>query len=150
MTARITTGRRLHVQDGNERCLFFSSTASVIRELCSVFMVRGSFRVPLLMFQIGTSSKNLHKIAENTNVCTEEDKYSYSNILGQYAWNGSNDGRNSHIRRHCNLPSATFGFCFNPNLGGGGREGVILPLCCFSLNKSETIKALTLTLCSIQ
>ena len=34
---RITAGGRLHVQAGFERCLFFSSTASIIKELCSVF-----------------------------------------------------------------------------------------------------------------
>ena len=39
-------------------------------------------------------------------------------------------------------------FCpFNPNLGGG--RGVVLP-CWFSLNNSETVKAVTLTFCSIQ
>ena len=84
------------------------------QELCSVFMVRESLRVPLLMFWLGTSSKNLRKIAENTHVCTEEDKYSDSNIFGRYAYNGSNDGKNPHVQRHCDLPPATFGFCFKP------------------------------------
>ena len=36
---------------------------------------------------------------------------------------------------------------FNPNLGGGG---VILPTCWFSLNNSETAKAVTLAFCSIE
>ena len=67
------------------------------------------------MFQLGTSSKNLHKIAENTNVCTEKDKYLGSNIFGGYVYNGSSsDRRNSHVQRHCNLPPSTFGFCFKP------------------------------------
>ena len=39
---RITARGRLHVQAGYERCLFFSSTASAIKELCLVFMVRES------------------------------------------------------------------------------------------------------------
>ena len=95
-------------------CLFFSSTVSVIKELHWVFIVRESLQVPLLMFQLGSSSKNLHKIAENTDFCTEEDKYSDSNIFGRYAYNGSNDRRNSHVQRHCNLPLATFRFCFKP------------------------------------
>ena len=60
---------------------------------------------------VGTSSKNLHKIAEKTHACTEEDKYLDNNIFGRYAYNGSNDGRNSHVQRHFNLPPATFGFC---------------------------------------
>ena len=77
-------------------------------------MVRGSLRVPLLMFRLGTSSQNIHKIAANISVCTEEDKYSGSNIFGRYAYNGSNSGRNSHVQRHCNLPTATFRFCFKP------------------------------------
>ena len=47
---RITPKGRLHVQARYERCLFLSSTASVIKELCSVFMVREFLRVPLLMF----------------------------------------------------------------------------------------------------
>ena len=41
-------------------------------------------------------------------------------------------------------------FCFpqvNPNLGGGG---VILHPCWFSLNYSETVKAVTLAFCIIQ
>ena len=42
-----------------------------------------------------------HKIAESTSVCTEGDKYTDSNIFGRYAYNGSNNGRNSHIQRHC-------------------------------------------------
>ena len=46
---RITTRGKLHVQAGYERCLFFSSTASAIKELCSVFMIRESLRVPLFM-----------------------------------------------------------------------------------------------------
>ena len=74
----ITARGRLHVQAGYERSLFFSSTASVIKELCLVFNVRESLRIPLLMFRLGTSSQNLHKIAENISVCIEEDKYSDS------------------------------------------------------------------------
>ena len=66
---QITATGRLHVLAGYERCLFFSSTASVIKKLCSVFMVRESLRVPLIMFRLGTSSQNLHKIAKNTSVC---------------------------------------------------------------------------------
>ena len=77
------------------------------------FMVRESLWVCLLMFWLGTSSQNFHKIAENTNACTEEDKYSNSNILGRYSYNGSYDGWKSHVQRHCNLPPATFRFCFN-------------------------------------
>ena len=61
--------------------------------------------VPLLMFRLGISSQNLYKIAEDTDVCTEEDLYSDSSIFGRYANNGSNDGRNSHVQRHCNLPN---------------------------------------------
>ena len=63
---------------------------------------------------VGTSFKNLHKTAEKTHACTEEDKYSDSNIFGRYVYNGSNDGRNSHVQRHFNLPPATFGFCSKP------------------------------------
>ena len=47
---RITPKGRLHGQARYERCLFLSSTASVIKELSSVFMVRESLRAPLLMF----------------------------------------------------------------------------------------------------
>ena len=39
LPSRVTARRRLHVQAGYERYLFFSSTASVIKELRSVFMV---------------------------------------------------------------------------------------------------------------
>ena len=78
---QITATGRLHVLAGYERCLFFSSTASVIKKLCSVFMVRESLRVPLIMFRLGTSSQNLHKIAKNTSVCPEQDKYLDSNVL---------------------------------------------------------------------
>ena len=90
---QITTRGRLHVQAGYERCLFFSTTASIIKELCSVFMVNESLRISLLMFSLGTNSQNLHKIAENIDACTEENKYSGSNILRRYAYNGSNNGR---------------------------------------------------------
>ena len=60
------------------------------------------------MFRHGTSSKNLHKIAENTNVYTKEDKYSDSNIFGRYPYNGSNNGINSNPQKYCNFPPATF------------------------------------------
>ena len=74
-------------------------------------MVKESLGVPLFIRRPWTCSKDLHKIAKNTNVNAEEDKYSYSNIFGQYAYNGSNDGKNYHVQRRCNLFSATFGFC---------------------------------------
>ena len=34
-------------------------------------------------------------------------------IFGRYAYNGSNNGSNSHVQRHCNLPPATFRFVLN-------------------------------------
>ena len=61
---------------------FFSSTTSLIKETSSVFLVRESLRVPLLMLWLGTSSKNIQKIAKNTNINNEEDRYSGSNITG--------------------------------------------------------------------
>ena len=79
---RITTRESLHVQARYEICLFFSSTALVIKELCSVFMTRESLRFPMPMFQLGASSQSLYKIDEKTNVCTEDDEYSDSNIFG--------------------------------------------------------------------
>ena len=78
------------------------------------FMVWESLWAPLLIFRLGTNSQNFQKIAENTNACTEEDKYSDSNIFGRYSYNGSNDGWKSHVQRHCNLPPVTFRFCFKP------------------------------------
>ena len=111
---RSTARGKLHVQAGYERCSFFSSTASVIKELCSIFMVMESLRVPLLMCWLGTSSHNLHKIAKNTSVCPEEDKYSDGNIFRRYAYHGSNNERNSHVQRHCNPPPVTSRFCFKP------------------------------------
>ena len=41
-------------------------------------------------------------------------------------------------------------FKFNPNLGGEMKRGRGYPPCWFSLNNSETVKAVTLTFCSIQ
>ena len=78
------------------------------------FMVRESLWVPLLIFQLGTSSQNLHKIAKKNSVCPEQNKYSDSNIFGWYAYHGSNNARNSHVQRHCNLPPVTFRLCFKP------------------------------------
>ena len=65
---RITIGGRLHVQAGYERCLFFSPTASLIKQLCAVFMVRESLWVSLFMLRLRTSYKNLHKFVKNTNL----------------------------------------------------------------------------------
>ena len=65
------------------------------------------------MFWLGTSSQNLNKIAENTSVSIEEDKYSDSNIFGQYAYNGPNNGKRFHVQRHFNLPPVVFKFYFN-------------------------------------
>ena len=58
---RITARERLHAQAGYERCLFFSSALSVIKKICSVFMVREFLLIPLLMFWLGTSPQNHHK-----------------------------------------------------------------------------------------
>ena len=104
----------MYVQAGYERYLFFSSTASVIKNLCLVFMVRESLRVPRVMLRLGTSSQNLQKIVENADICSEEDKYSDSNIFGGYVYNGSNNGRNPHVQRHRKLPPATVRFCLKP------------------------------------
>ena len=41
--------------------------------------------------------------AKNTSVCSEEDKYSDSNIFGPYAYHTSKFGRNYHVQRHWNL-----------------------------------------------
>ena len=65
------------------------------------------------MFWLGTSSQNLNKIAENTSVSIEEDKYSDSNIFGRYAYNGPNNGKRFHVQRHFNLPPEVFRFYFN-------------------------------------
>ena len=97
---RITARERLHAQAGYERCLFFSSALTVIKEICSVFMVREFLLISLLMFRLGTSPQNHHKVAKNTSVCSEEDKYSDSNIFGQYAYHKSKFGRNYHVQRH--------------------------------------------------
>ena len=51
------------------------------------FMLREFLQVYLLMLRLGTTSKDLYKIAKNTNVNTEVDKYSDSNIFGRYAYN---------------------------------------------------------------
>ena len=77
----ITTEGRLYVQAEYGRWLFFSSTATFIKQLCSAFLVRESLRAAFLMVRLGTSSKNLNKIAENTNVCNEKDKYLNSDIF---------------------------------------------------------------------
>ena len=97
---RITARERLHAQAGYERCLFFSSILSVTKELCSVFMVRESLVISLLMFRLGTSPQNHHKVAKNTSVCSQEDKYSDSNIFGQYPYHTSKFGRNYYVQRH--------------------------------------------------
>ena len=62
VTMRLTSGGRLHVQAEYERWLFFSFTASVIKELCSVFMVRESLRVSLFIFRLRTSSRVFTKL----------------------------------------------------------------------------------------
>ena len=64
------------------------------------------------MLRLDTNSKNLRKNVKNANVNTKEDKYSDGNIFGRYAYNQTNNGRNSHVQRRCNLPPQTFGFCF--------------------------------------
>lgn len=55
-----------------------------LKILCMfVFMIGESLQVSLLMVRLETCSKNLHKIAKNIDVNTEEDKYSdrYGTIL---------------------------------------------------------------------
>ena len=55
-----------------------------LKILCMfVVLVGESLQVSLLMFRLGTCSKNLKKIAKNIDVNTEKDKYSdrYGTIL---------------------------------------------------------------------
>ena len=82
-----------------------------------------------------------HKIAESTSVCTEEDKYTDSNIFGRYAYNGSNNGRSSHIQRHCIFLLQHLGFVLNleKSLLNPVREIVFLGVTINSLKMSLSL-----------
>ena len=58
----MTTGGRLHVQAGYERCLFFSSTASVIKELCFVLWSGNLYEFLCLCFGLGPTSRIFKKL----------------------------------------------------------------------------------------
>ena len=77
-------------------------------------MIRESLRVLLLMFWLGTSSQNLHKIAKNTSVCPEEDKYSDINIYSDALLiMGQAKEKNSHVQRQILILQQHLGFVLN-------------------------------------
>ena len=82
--------------------------------MCKLDMKDTYFSVPLHQssrnyVRFSNKSNNLHKIAENTNACTKEDKF-----LGDMVIMAQTMEEILILKRHCNLSPTTFGFCFKP------------------------------------
>ena len=101
---QITTEGRLHLQAGQEKCLFRNFNASLIKKLSSFLMFTESL-LPL-RFKMGPALRIFTKALK----IIGEDKDSDNEIFGQKP-TLAYDGRDSHFHTHYNFPPLTFGFC---------------------------------------
>ena len=102
---QITTEGRLHLQAGQEKCLFRNFNASLIKKLSPFFMFTESLRLPL-RFKMGPALRIFTKALK----IIGEDKDSDNKMFGQKP-TLAYDGRDSQFHRHYNFPPPTFGFC---------------------------------------
>ena len=102
---------RFHVQARFERCILFCTIRQAIQKICQISLVREFVRIPLPMFWVRTSTQDLFKTNENTNLHSAQDKYPCNNLLGRYAFNGNYNRGSTNESRHSNLPIATVRFC---------------------------------------
>ena len=58
--------RRLHVQIGSERCIFFSTFASLFEETSSISLVGKTVRVSVPLFWLRPSPENIYKIIKSS------------------------------------------------------------------------------------
>ena len=100
------------MQTGHERCIFFSTTSSILKKICQIFIIRESLRVPLPIFWLWPSTSNIYKTFKSPYISTEANKYSSDNIPPRYAFDGTNNGGNFNVQRYNRLPSASSGFHF--------------------------------------
>ena len=112
LSERNVTEGRFHMQVRHEGCIFFSTTSSILKKICQIFMIREPLRVPLSMLWLRPSTSNIYKTFKSPYISTEVNKYSGNNIPRRYAFDGTNNGGNFNVQRYNHLPSATSGFHF--------------------------------------
>ena len=112
LSERNVTEGRFHMQVRHEGCIFFSTTSSILKKICQIFMIREPLRVPLSMLWLRLSTSNIYKTFKSPYISTEVNKYSGNNIPRRYAFDGTNNGGNFNVQRYNHLPSATSGFHF--------------------------------------
>ena len=98
---------RLHVQNGLERCIFFSSVKSCIQNICAVPLVRESLQVSLLLLWARPGTKNFYKITQNSSFIVALPEHTNYDLLGRHVVDRPYNRRNVNGQRHSNLPSPT-------------------------------------------
>ena len=93
------------MQTGHERYIFFSTTSSIQKKICQIFMVREPLRVTLLMFCLRPSTSNIYKTFKSPYISTETNKCSSDNIPRRYAFDWTNNGGHFNVQRSsfCNI-----------------------------------------------
>ena len=97
------TGRRQHVQNRPQECIFFSPTKPKIPKVCKFQMEGSILSVPLPLLQFGTSPKDIHKVDDNSHFSVEKTVCEIDYFLGRYSANGSLKGGNDTCKRHCGI-----------------------------------------------
>ena len=95
-------------QTGHEGCIFLSTTSSILKTICQIFMIREPLRVPLPMFWLRSSNSSICKTFKSPYISTEANKYLSDNITRRYAFDGINKAGNFNVLRYNHLPSATW------------------------------------------
>ena len=98
---------RLYVQNGLERCIFFSSVKSCIQNICAVPLVREGLQVSSLLLWTRPGTKNFYKITQNSSFSVALPEHTSYNLLGRHVVDRPYNRRNVNGQRHSNLPSPT-------------------------------------------
>ena len=102
---------RLHVPSGFEGYILFISIKSCIQKICSVSLVRETLRVSLPLFWNRPSSKNFHKITQNSSFSVASPEHTNYNLLGRHVADRLYNRRNVNDQGHGNLSSSTTRVC---------------------------------------
>ena len=80
------------MQTRYERCIFLSTTSSILKKICHIFMVGENLRVPLPMFWYRLSTSNIYKTFKSLYISNEVNKYLKYDIPRRYAFDETNKG----------------------------------------------------------
>ena len=96
-------GRRLHVQNQFEGCLFYSTSRQSMSSFSEIFMGRESLGIPVSMFWSQFSPSNFYQSFESSYITFAPSKYQHFDLLGRHFVHISINTETSSRKRHHNL-----------------------------------------------